>query len=81
MEPVEHISGMPEGPSIVILKEQVTPFLGKRIERVSGNTTQRSHILKKDLERVVVDARFAGLKLEDLTAVLAYHWDRLSESA
>jgi endonuclease-8 len=30
---------MPEGPSIVILKEQATPFLGKRIERVSGNTT------------------------------------------
>jgi len=50
-------------------------------ERVSGNATQRSHVLKKDLERVVVDAKFAGLKLEDLTAVLAYHWDRLSESA
>src|SRR4051812_20787089 len=30
---------MPEGPSIVILKEQATPFLGKRIERVAGNTT------------------------------------------
>ncbi|MEJ6022187.1 DNA-formamidopyrimidine glycosylase family protein [Ramlibacter sp. PS4R-6] len=30
---------MPEGPSIVILKEQATPFLGRRIERVSGNTT------------------------------------------
>jgi endonuclease-8 len=30
---------MPEGPSIVILKEEATPFLGKTIERVSGNTT------------------------------------------
>ncbi len=30
---------MPEGPSIVILKEQATPFLGRRIERVEGNTT------------------------------------------
>jgi endonuclease-8 len=30
---------MPEGPSIVILRDQVTPFLGKTIRRVSGNTT------------------------------------------
>jgi endonuclease-8 len=30
---------MPEGPSIVILKEQVTPFLGHTIRRVQGNTT------------------------------------------
>lgn len=30
---------MPEGPSIVILKEQAAAFEGRRIERVSGNTT------------------------------------------
>jgi endonuclease-8 len=30
---------MPEGPSIVILKEQATPFLGQTIVRVAGNTT------------------------------------------
>jgi endonuclease-8 len=30
---------MPEGPSIVILKEQASPFLGKKILRVEGNTT------------------------------------------
>lgn len=30
---------MPEGPSIVILKEQATPFLGRTIVRVAGNTT------------------------------------------
>ena len=61
---------------------EVKPGIGTVVaERVSGNTTQRSHVLKKDLERVVVDAKFVGLKLEDLTAVLAYHWDRLSESA
>ncbi len=30
---------MPEGPSIVILKEQASPFLGKTIARVEGNTT------------------------------------------
>jgi len=30
---------MPEGPSIVILKEEVQPFKNKRILRVSGNTS------------------------------------------
>src|SRR5688572_20133631 len=30
---------MPEGPSIVILKEEASPFLGKTIEKVQGNTT------------------------------------------
>lgn len=29
---------MPEGPSIVILKELSTPFAGKKVENVSGNT-------------------------------------------
>jgi endonuclease-8 len=29
---------MPEGPSIVILKEAVQPFIGKRIKLVEGNT-------------------------------------------
>jgi endonuclease-8 len=45
---------MPEGPSIVILKEQVAPFVGKAIARVEGNTTiekerlvgQRVHALR-----------------------------------
>lgn len=30
---------MPEGPSIVILKEEASAFLGKKILRVEGNTT------------------------------------------
>jgi endonuclease VIII len=42
---------MPEGPSIVILKEQVTPFLGKTIERVSGNTTiEKERLLHQRIE-------------------------------
>jgi GntR family transcriptional regulator len=58
---------------------EVKPGIGTVIaELPAGNSAQRSHLLKNDLERVVVDAKFAGLKLEDLTAVLAYHWDRLS---
>jgi endonuclease VIII len=48
---VEHITAMPEGPSIVILKEQVTPFLGRTIERVSGNTTiEKERLLHQRVE-------------------------------
>ena len=42
---------MPEGPSIVILKEEATPFLGKTIERVSGNTTiDKERLLAQRIE-------------------------------
>jgi endonuclease-8 len=42
---------MPEGPSIVILKEQVTPFLGRTIRRVSGNTTiEKERLLEQRIE-------------------------------
>jgi GntR family transcriptional regulator len=58
---------------------EVKPGIGTIIAQPRpGNSAERSHLLKKDLERLVVDAKFAGLKLEDVTAVLAYHWDRLS---
>ena len=36
---------MPEGPSIVILREQVAPFAGRRVQRVEGNS-------KLDLQRM-----------------------------
>jgi len=58
---------------------EVKPGIGTVVAKpLSENSAARSSVLKRDLERVVVDAKFAGLKLEDLTAVLAYHWDRLS---
>jgi len=58
---------------------EVKPGIGTVVaEPPAGDSAARSHLLKNELERVVVDAKFAGLKLEDLTAVLAYHWDRLS---
>jgi endonuclease VIII len=36
---------MPEGPSIVILKEHATGFVGKKIVRVEGNTTIEKELL------------------------------------
>lgn len=42
---------MPEGPSIVILKEQASPFLGKTIVRVEGNTTiEKERLLHQRIE-------------------------------
>ena len=42
---------MPEGPSIVILREQATPLLGKTIARVQGNTTiEKERLLGQRIE-------------------------------
>src|SRR5688572_15207852 len=38
-KPQSIVRSMPEGPSIVILKEEASRFLGKTIVRVTGNTT------------------------------------------
>ena len=41
---------MPEGPSLVIAKGEMTPFIGKKIIAVSGNTkTDKERILDKKL--------------------------------
>jgi endonuclease VIII len=41
---------MPEGPSLVIAKEEMMPFIGKKIIAVSGNTkTDKEKILNKKL--------------------------------
>jgi GntR family transcriptional regulator len=58
---------------------EVRPGIGTVVaEAPPGNSAGRSNLLKNDLERVVVEAKRAGLKLEDLTAALSYHWTRLS---
>jgi GntR family transcriptional regulator len=61
---------------------QVKPGIGTIVAQ-SGfeDSAKRNTLLKNDLERVVVDAKRAGLKLEDLTAALSYHWTRLSPAA
>lgn len=58
---------------------EVKPGIGTIVAH-SGfeDSTKRNALLKNDLERIVVDAKRAGLKLEDLTAALSYHWTRLS---
>jgi GntR family transcriptional regulator len=58
---------------------EVKPGIGTIVARAGfEDSTKRNSLLKNDLERVVVDAKRAGLRLEDLTAALSYHWTRLS---
>ncbi len=60
---------------------EVKPGIGAMVaELPPENSAGRSTLLKNDLERVVVDAKRAGLKLEDLTAALSYHWSQLSRA-
>lgn len=41
---------MPEGPSLIIAKEEMIPFIGKKVLAVSGNTkTDKERILNKKL--------------------------------
>ena len=58
---------------------EVKPGIGTIVATtVPENSSGRNNLLKHDLERLVVEAKRAGLKLEDLTAALSYHWTRLS---
>jgi endonuclease-8 len=44
---------MPEGPSIVILKEESNRFLGKTITRVEGNATiDKDRLLGQRIEAI-----------------------------
>lgn len=44
---------MPEGPSLIIAKEEMVPFIGKKIIAVSGNTkTDKERILNKKLSDI-----------------------------
>jgi GntR family transcriptional regulator len=57
---------------------EVKPGIGTIVAAtVSENSAGRNHLLKHDLERVVVEARHFGIELDDLTAALSYHWSRL----
>jgi GntR family transcriptional regulator len=58
----------------------VKPGIGTIVARASlEDSASRNNLLKNDLERVAVEAKRVGLKLEDLTAALAYHWTQLDQ--
>jgi GntR family transcriptional regulator len=61
---------------------EVQPGLGTVVaERPSSSATERSNLLKKEVEQVVVEAKKLGLKLDQLTDAIADHWYRLDGAA
>lgn len=61
---------------------EVKPGIGTIVaEPAPQSAAARGNLLKNDLERIVIEAKRVGVKLEDLTAALSYHWTRLSPKA
>jgi GntR family transcriptional regulator len=57
---------------------EVHPGLGTVVAERSGSTAaERGHLLVKELEQLVVEAKKLGLQLADVTEAIAQHWSRL----
>jgi GntR family transcriptional regulator len=46
-------------------------------ERAGSTAAERSNLLKKELEQLVVEAKQLGLGLDEVTAAVVQHWKRL----
>jgi GntR family transcriptional regulator len=56
----------------------VTPAVGTIVATpAAGSRADKAHLLGADLERVVIEARKLGLKLDDVQHALVKHWRRL----
>ena len=49
-------------------------------ERAASTAAERSNLLKKELEQLVVEAKRLGLELDAVTDSLRQHWRRLDTS-
>jgi GntR family transcriptional regulator len=47
-------------------------------ERMGSTAAERSNLLKKELEQLVVEAKKLGLDLDEVIAALTQHWERLN---
>lgn len=57
---------------------EVQPGLGTIVaERPPSTAGERTHLLKNELERLVVEAKRLGLDLDDVANAMADHWYRL----
>ena len=56
---------------------EVRPGIGTVVAVPSSTAADRSNLLRRELEQLVVDARRLGLDLADLTDALATHWNSL----
>ena len=57
---------------------EVRPGLGTVVaDRPASTAAERSNLLKKELEQLVVDAKHLGLDLNNVTEAISEHWRRL----
>lgn len=57
---------------------EVRPGIGTVVARPAASTAaERRHLLKHELEQLVVEAKKIGLSLDDVKAALTYHWSLL----
>jgi len=59
---------------------EVRPGLGTIVAELPASTAaERSSLLKKEVEELVVEAQRLGLDLDEVTAAIARHWARLGD--
>lgn len=56
---------------------EVRPGIGTVVATPASTAADRSHLLRRELEQLVVEARTLGLELDDVTRAIAEHWDSL----
>lgn len=49
-------------------------------KRTGSSAAERSNLLQKEFEQLIVEAKRLGLSFEDLTSAAAQHWKRLDGS-
>jgi GntR family transcriptional regulator len=60
---------------------EVRPGIGTVVAALPASTAdQRSRLVRKELEGLVVEAKRLGMRLDEVTAALAEHWKRLDGS-
>lgn len=60
---------------------EIHPGIGTVVaKRAFSTAADRSNLLNKELEQLVVEAKKLGLDLNDVTAAVAQHWKRLDGS-
>lgn len=61
---------------------EVQPGLGTVVaERPPSTAGERTHLLRNELEQLVVEGKRLGLTLDEMTEALSNHWQRLDGTA
>jgi len=56
---------------------EVRPGIGTVVAMPTSRAADRGHLLRREVEQLVVEAKKLGLSLEDVTEAIASHWSVL----